>query len=163
MVGDEMLRPVEPFEIELPVGFTEPIVILPLRIEDGYGIYDDSVVDLVKELKDEGVEASFFHAASERHWRSFKGEAPIDLILWISSQVINELMLTGIQEALRRIFESSRPSKVYAKIVRERFDSEGNSTRFWFEYEGDGDNFIQSLTVLCSTEQKKKTDDDENG
>ena len=163
MVGDEMLRPVEPFEVEPLVGFTEPVVILPLRIEDGYGIYDDSVVDLVKELKAEGIESSFYHAATERRWRSLKGEAPIDLILWISSPVITDLLVKGIQAAVGRIFKTSRPSKVYAKIVRDRFDSEGNSARDWFEYEGDGDTFIQSLNALSSTEQNEKIDGNENG
>ena len=162
MVGDEMLRPVEPFRVEPLDGFTEPVVILPLRIEDGYGIYDVSVVDLVKDLKSEGVEASFFHAASERRWHSLKGEAPIDLILWISSHVINELMIHGFQEALRRIFETSRPSKVYAKLVRDRLDAEGNPMRDWFEFEGDSDTFIQSLSELCSPEQNEKIEGDEN-
>ena len=157
-----MLRPVEPFGVEPLDGFTEPIVILPLRIENGYGIYDESMVDLVKELKAEGVEATFFHAASERWWRSFKGEAPIDLILWISSHVISELMLHGVQEALRRILETSRPSKVYAKLVRDRFDAEGNPVRDWFEFEGDGDTFIQSLSELCSPEQNEEIEGDEN-
>lgn len=162
MVGDEMLRPTEPFEIELPDGFLEPVVILPFRIEDGYGIYDNSVVDLVKELKEEGIAASFFDDAPKRRWRSLMGEAPIDLALWFTYPVISELFIEGIKAALQRIFETYHPSKVSAKIVKDHIDSKGNHVKDWFEYEGDGDTFIQSLSILYSTENNEEIKGDEN-
>ena len=150
-----MLRPADSFDSEPPIGFTQQVLVLPLRFEDDYGVYDTSVVDMVKVLKGEGIDAAFLHAAPDRRWRSLKGEAPIDFILAISCAVTADI----IKMALLKLFSSLRSPRVRAKVMVDYY-ADGNIARKRFEFDGDRETFIESLDKMINIGETKNNRDE---
>jgi hypothetical protein len=63
------MEPIEsPADLEMPEAPAADAIVLPREIEDEVGLYDDSVVTLVKELREAGASAEFLHGPESRTW-----------------------------------------------------------------------------------------------
>ena len=128
------------------------LLILPREVNDGRGLYDDSVVTLAKQVRAVGVTADYQHDASSRTWI---GEKHVDpLVLDIIAGFITNAGWAGVATVI---------SKRKSKRVRVRFgrrkDSSG-SLEEWFEAEGPGAEVAEALREL---QQGSADEDDGEG
>jgi hypothetical protein len=129
----------------LPSALDTDVVVLPREVlKDGRGLYDDSVITLVKEFRLTGVTAGFAHDPDARAWfgeKSFTGEF-VDLAIGIASNA----GWTALWWLLRR-----RPpsSTLRVRVARRR---EVASTVAWecYEVEGRAADVAQALAMIES-------------
>ncbi len=70
----------EPPDLELPQHVDTDAVLLPVEVaDDGKGLYPDSVLGLVKELRQAGITADYQHGSGNRSWRmvAFRSTPPM--------------------------------------------------------------------------------------
>jgi hypothetical protein len=124
--------------IEAPAGLAMPetpsadAVVLPRETDGEIGLYDDSVVTLVKELREAGASAEFMHGAESR---SFIGEKAVDVL--VVSLVIGIASNAG-WDALRAVL--SRRGKKPVEVKAARYEEEADGKRWeWIEAKGEGE------------------------
>jgi hypothetical protein len=130
----------------LPEKIDADIVVLPEEVEqDGVGLYSDSALDLVKELRLLDVTADYQHPQQSRTWigeRSFAAVA----FEWIFG-VSTNAGWAAICVLLRRN-KGKAPGRV--KIARCA-ESADEITWEWFEVEGDGNTIADALESIGFT------------
>ena len=135
----------EPFEVEPAIGFTEPIIVLPLRVEIGFGIYDSSLIYLVKELRAEGVDAAFFHQSSQRQWQQLRGDVPVEVVLGIGCSVAGSAIWAILRRVFGRILGPDRAQNIRIKVLVERGDGDGSFERTRLEIQEPGSVIFDEL------------------
>jgi hypothetical protein len=148
-------KPIDPPSISLPEEIGVDALLLPRKLgEDGMGLYDDSVLTLVKELRAAGATADYQHAADARRWIGEKGVPPV---------VIDLLVALGGNAgwaALCAVCRSRGSDRMRARVARYRHaDSE---TRWdWFEVEGSGEDVATAIEALePSADDEPRSDGD---
>ena len=142
--------PTVPPAIPLPTTPPFDLVVLPREIsDDGIGLYDDSVVYLVKQLRAESVNAGYLHHTAERQWISEKGFA--DNALSFVLGVASNGAWYGLTLLLRR---NHAQSPVRGKVARCVQSSDGTTTWEWYEVEGNGD---EVATIIDNLQNKPRT------
>jgi hypothetical protein len=130
----------------LPERIDADIVVLPEEVkQDGVGLYSDSALDLIKELRLLDVTADYQHPQQSRTWigeRSFAAVA----FAWIFG-VSTNAGWTAICALLRRN-RGKAPGRV--KIARCT-QSADEITWEWFEVEGDGNTIASALESIGFT------------
>ena len=116
------------------------MLVLPLRVSDGRGIYSESSVMLVKELRALGADADFAQPSNERLFEAKKSAEAllIAIVVGIASNASWDLL----KHLLRR-WKEARLSVTYVEL------DEGNGRRgsAW-QVEGDADGVIQAIDSL---------------
>lgn len=114
----------------LLASLSSDVVVLPREITaDGVGYYPDAVIDLVKELSTNGVDANFAHAKDARSWIAEKSAAPLlDFAIGILSSA-------GWAAIVAMFASRQQSTPIRAKIVRHR-QTANESTWEWYELEG---------------------------
>ena len=144
-----MLREIEPFDGLPPEGFSEQVLVLPLSLEDGCGIYDSSVTYLVKELRAAGIEAAFLHPPSQRRWRKLmSAEVALEFALAYGPSLM-AIADSVLKIAFGRFWGGANPSEVRARFLQESQGPDGSVQRRFFEFEGDAEAFGDALTQLA--------------
>jgi hypothetical protein len=115
------------------------LVVLPeRRLDDGSGVYEKGLIDLVKDLRADGIEVSW---VDEPEQRAFVEKRSAAEVIWGAVLGIPDgLISTAIWVALARWFGTSPQSagQVRVDIVREVIHPDGTTTREWAQYEGTG-------------------------
>lgn len=134
--------------IEAPLAAPEKLeadlVVLPREVaEDGRGLYDDSVITIVKELKSLGADARYQHEKSERAWIGEESAAKIalDLIIGIASGA----GWSGLQALFRGSFSTRR---VRVRVGRYEQLADGSTKSEWYEIDGRGAEVSEMLREL---------------
>jgi hypothetical protein len=132
----------EPPEIDI----AEPkgdLVVLPREIDDeGNGLYDDSAVTVVKELKAFGVEASYQHDPDHRTWI---GEKSVEIV------VLN--LITGIASnagwaaLCKLVGRQHNTERVRLRVGRLRKSASGIAWD-WYKLEGSGKDVATALAAM---------------
>jgi hypothetical protein len=142
-----LVSSVEPREIESPTDLgiipedAPDVLILPARVEHGVGLYDDSVVTLVKELRAAGVSARYQHGPEARRWIGHMGVSAIALEVIVG--VIGNAGWAGIYTLLKR----GGSSRVRVRITRVRRTALGSDSQ-WYEIEGPAREVAETLRQL---------------
>ncbi len=116
------------------------LVVLPReRSDDGTAIYNDAVLDVVKELRSAGVDAAYAHDKESRSWLGEKcfTELAVSFVVGIAS--------SGAWEGLRRLLmsrESKAPMTV--KIARGTETTAGRTWE-WRGYTGTGPEIARTM------------------
>ena len=115
------------------------IVFLPDgREDDGSGIYDEGLVDLAEDLRDDGVTVSWADGPGKRALRSKRSAGDI---IWgaIAGFPVN-IMAAVAYAKLVQWFGRSPQSKgrVRLEVVQETLHPDGTITRNWLTFEGTG-------------------------
>jgi len=109
------------------------VVVLPREFnEQGTALYDDSVLDLVKVLRADGVDAAFAHDTEHRSWI---GEKSAEIVISFIVGIASNAGWTGLYTLLRRRYANQQ---VRAKIARVMHRSD-STTWEWVEIAGPGD------------------------
>lgn len=146
---DVVFRPAEPPKYVPPVDLQHDLVVLPREIaDDGTGLYDDSVVDLVKQLRAEGVDAAYMHDADHREWIGEKAWTPTEIALVIS--VAENLASSAAWDGLKMIIQRAHGGRGRAKlkVCRVIQSADGTTTREWIEVEGEIGDVVKAIDGL---------------
>jgi hypothetical protein len=121
----------EPPAIPLPEQVETDIVVLPDEVDqNGVGLYPDSALSLVKELRSLGVTAQYQHAQDARNWTGEKGFGAVaaNWILGIASNAgwaaLCVLLRRGKDKAHVRI-RLARCTQSASQITWDWFEVEG--------------------------------------
>lgn len=120
------------------------LVVLPREIaDDGRGLYDDSVITIVKELKFLGADARYQHEKGDRAWIGEESAAKIalDLIIGIASGA----GWSGLQALFRGSFRTRR---VRVRVGRYEQLADGSTKAQWYEIDGHGEEVSEMLHEL---------------
>jgi hypothetical protein len=109
------------------------IVVLPHEFSSGeVALYDESVLDLVKALRADGIDAHFAHDVAHRSWIGRKSaELVVSFIVGIASNA----GWAGICTLLRRRHGNNKIDAKIAQITQ----TEESVTWQWIELRGTGD------------------------
>jgi len=138
---------VEPREIAPPTELgiipkdAPDVLILPARVEDGIGLYHDSVVTLVKELRAAGVSAGYEHGPKARRWIGHKGVSTI--VLDVVLGILGNAGWAGIYALLKR----GGSSRIRIRITRLQRTALGSDSQ-WYEIEGPAREVAEILKQL---------------
>lgn len=131
--------------IPVPSILSEDVVVLPRELSDeDVGLYDDSVITLVKELQQLGVDARFQHGPDARSWIGEKAVAKIviDLIVGIGSSA-------GWSAVCRLFGQAHKDDRVRVRAGRFRGAGHGATTSWeWYEFEGTGDAVAKAMAQI---------------
>jgi hypothetical protein len=142
-----LVSSIEPREIEPPTELgiipddAPDVLILPARVVDGVGLYDDSVATLVKELRAAGVSAGYQHGPEARRWIGHKGVSTI--VLEVILGIVGNAGWAGIYALLRR-GGSSRSRIRITRVERTALESDAQ----WYEIEGPAREVAEILKQL---------------
>jgi hypothetical protein len=148
-----LVSSVEPREIEPPTELgiipedAPDVLILPARVEDGVGVYDDSVVTLVKELRAAGVSAGYQHGPEARRWIGHKGVSTI--VLEVVVGIVGNAGWAGICALLRR----GGSSRIRIRITRIQRTAVGSDSQ-WYEIEGPAREVAEILKQLDADDDR---------
>jgi hypothetical protein len=140
----------EPGQVWPDADFDGDVVVLP-REEDetGRGVYDDSVVTVVKELRGAGVVADFRDAADSRVWAGEEGTAVI--VLNVVLGVVSNAGWAALCWILRRNHPADR-----VRIRVARFRKSGSTVAFdWYKADGPGEAVAAALEAIEPPEQQR--------
>ncbi len=126
----------------LPRELDVDVLVLPRKIEDGQGLYDDSVVTIAKELRAAGVTADYQHGPDSREWI---GEKAIPLfVVDLFAAVAGHAGWDGLRAVFRDKHSSDR---VRIRVVRYVRNESG--VRFeCFKLDGTGKEVAEALETL---------------
>jgi len=150
-VIDAMFRPAEPPQYVSPADLQHDLVVLPRKIaDDGTGLYDDSVIDLVKQLQAEGIDAAYLHDADHREWIGEKGWTPAEIALVVS--IAENLASSAVWDGLKTILQRAHGGKgrVKLKACRVIQSPDGTKTQEWIEVEGENGDVAKAIDALHS-------------
>lgn len=137
-----VVRAIEPILPTLPDQQDYDVLVLPREVtEDGVGRYHDSLIDVVKALRAEGLSARFAHDPQERKWIGEKSAAQyaIDFIFSIGTSAAYD----GIKAMLQR---RHKEAPVRVRLTR-RFTVDGETSE-WLEIDGTGDQVAAVIDQL---------------
>jgi hypothetical protein len=124
----------------------DEVVILPVQIDQGRGIYRSETDTLGKTLRVEGAEASYAHANEDRSWQSLKGAVELTFVLSILASVIGAASWDAIKAGFRRWARTLEPDQTIRLDVRVDGDEKG--TRTWIQLSGDAVGVADALDRL---------------
>ena len=135
------IKPIEPPSgLEMPETPSADAVVLPRETDGEIGLYDDSVVTLVKELREAGASAEFLHGAESR---SFIGEKAVDVL--VVNLVIGIASNAG-WDALRAVL--SRRGKKPVEVKAARYEEEADGKRWeWIEAKGEAEAVAAAINA----------------
>ena len=152
----EVTRLPEPWMV-LPETLEADLVVLPREIApDGRGLYDDSVVTIVKDLRLLGVSASYQHDQDHRAWIGEQGHAQLvyDLIVGVAGN--------AGWWALCRLFAVERKSdKLRVKVARCTQEPDGKTTWEWYEMKGTGAAVAEAMAQIEAPRAPDGDDEEE--
>jgi hypothetical protein len=129
------------------IGVTAGIAVLPLRVVGGTGVYSESSIPVVKELRAFGAAADYAHPSTSRRFEAKKSaEILVTLVLGILSSASWDLLKRWM-----RAKTTTRLSVTYVEL------QEGNLRRgrAW-KIEGDTDGVIQAIDRLRDDPSKSR-------
>ncbi|MGH3556305.1 MAG: hypothetical protein ACRDTK_02090 [Mycobacterium sp.] len=137
------------------------IVFLPEgREDDGSGVYDEALINLVQDLRDDGVTASWADGPGQRSFRSQRSAADI---LWgaIAGFPVN-IMAAVAYAKLAHWFERGPRStgRVRLEIIQETSRPDGTITRAWRSLEGTGAEVAELMKATPPPEIPSGSSDD---
>jgi hypothetical protein len=107
-------------------------VVLPRESDGEIGLYDESVVTLVKELREAGASAEFLHDAESR---SFIGEKAVGVL---AVNLVIGIAGNAGWAALRTVL--SRRGKKPVEVKAARYEEKTEAKRWeWIEAKGGGE------------------------
>lgn len=149
VVDETRAEPISAPDVALPADPENDVVVFPREVDqDGRGLYDDSVVTIVKEFLAEGVSASYQHRQDERSWIGEKA-APkevLDLLIGIASNA----GWSALCRVLRREHTADR-----VRVRVARFKKTPNDTSWeWYKVEGPGAEVAEALAAIEALEEQ---------
>jgi hypothetical protein len=127
----------------LPTEFDGDVIVFPREVDpDGRGLYDDSVITIVKEFRIADISASYQHEQDSRSWIGEKAvpTAALDLLIGIASNA----GWSALCWILRRQYKSSR-----VRVRVGRFRKTSTETAWeWYEVEGPGSGVAEALEAI---------------
>ena len=141
------LRAAQPLPINLPEKLPNDVVILPLSIEQGSGLYPGRLVHTAKQLRAVGVDAAYLDDPDHRRWNVLLGDLPTVIAIGIGTSVVGSAAWAALVAGFRKVFPTK--GKVSARVVRQRLDVvEGTVKNTWFEYDGEMEGFLKALPKI---------------
>jgi hypothetical protein len=134
----------------------DDLVVLPREIDaDGRGLYDESVLTLVKELRAAGARARFQHEQESRTWIGERAvpQQVVDLLIGIGSNAGWAILCRWFRQG-----KGSEPVRVrvgaYSRVGSEV------SIR-WYEVEGSGEDVATALAAIEPAEEELQAAEEE--
>jgi hypothetical protein len=140
MVEIATVKPSGPPPVEPTLDSTDDLVVLPREVtSDGTGLYDDSVITTVKELRAMRLQAEFQHDANHREWIGEESLAAGTLALVIA------IGGAGGWDGLKALLRRREPkSHVKVRFGRRKITADVDGWE-WFEAEGDSGAVADAL------------------
>jgi hypothetical protein len=131
-----------PEEVERARGVEAAIVILPLaRAADGRGVYGQSTVFLAKDLRAEGLDATYLDASGNRVFEELNGVIS-DALLNISLGITGNAAWEGLKALLRREQATHRKMEItYTDLTP------GGTGKSW-NVRGHGEDVLRAIDKL---------------
>jgi hypothetical protein len=127
------ITPIEaPAGLQLPETPSADAVVLPRETDGEIGLYDDSVVTLVKELREAGASAEFLHGAGSRN---FIGEKAVDVL---AVNLVIGIASNAGWAALRVVLNRRGKKSVEVKAAHYEENADGKRWE-WVEAKGKGE------------------------
>jgi hypothetical protein len=145
--------PIDPPPIGLPDEITVDLLILPRKLdEDGDGLYDDSVLTLVKELRAEGITADYLHPPEERRWIGEKSAVAlvVEFVIGVGGN--------AGWAALKALFRRREAGTIRVRLARRTSRGEEDEWE-WFEAEGTGEEVARAIEALESSSAESDEED----
>lgn len=136
---DTAFRPAAPPKYPVPDTLDADLVILPREVdEDGVGHYEGALVDAVKRLRVEGVQATYLHTADERDWIGEKGFTPDEVALIIAYGGAAGWYVTEKLISLLKRDHDNDEKKPRLKLKAGKYTThpDGTTEHEWLEAEG---------------------------
>jgi hypothetical protein len=149
------IEPIEaPAGLNLPETPSADAVVLPRETDGEVGLYDDSVVTLVKELREAGASAEFLHSAESR---SFIGEKAVDVL---AVNLVIGIAGNAGWAALRVVL--SRRGKKPVEVKAARYEERADGKRWeWVEAKGEGAAVAAAIDAWCGEADEGAADGSE--
>lgn len=129
-----------------PAELGADLLVLPRETDDdGRGLYDDSAITIVKELKSLGADARYQHEKEERAWIGEESAAILALTLIIG--IAGNAGWSALQALFRGSFSTKR---VRVRVGRYEKLADGATKAEWYEVEGTGEDVADALAQLAS-------------
>jgi hypothetical protein len=145
-----------PPDTPLPTDFDEDIIVLPREVgEDGRGLYDDSVLTIVKEFRATGVTARYQHSQDDRTWIGEKGISTeaLGLVIGIGSNA----GWAALCWLLRR-----RHTTDHVRVRVGRFRKTQDEVSWeWYSVKGSGTAVAEALAAIEQPKYQLETDEQE--
>lgn len=129
-------------------------IVLPREADDEEGLYDESVITLVKELRDAGASADFQHGPESRSWI---GEKALDQI---ALQLIIGISSNAGWDALRAVLMRRKTEQIRVQMARCT-DARTGRRWEWFEAEGNGEDVVQAIEAFSTRGGQQPEDGEE--
>jgi hypothetical protein len=139
----------DPPGIPLPSDFLgDDVVILPREVaEDGRGLYDESVLTIVKEFRADGVRARYQHGPSSRTWIGERG-----ISTEVTALLIGIASNAGWAALCRLLRRNHGPDHVRVRVGRFR-KTKSEMTWEWYRVEGPGAAVANVLATIEPAEE----------
>ncbi|SCX32937.1 hypothetical protein [Mycolicibacterium fluoranthenivorans] len=158
-MADESRREAE----QLFAKFSESdgLVILPQRrLDDGRGVYEKGLIDLVKDLRDEGITVSWADVPAQRAYLEKRSAAEVvwGALLGVPSGVVSSVIYAALGRWFSR--DTHRAGSVRLGIVRETTFPDGTTTREWLDFDGNGDEVAALVKASAPHSLPPEKEDD---
>lgn len=132
----------DPDLVDLAIGLGKGIVVLPLEIVDGQGVYSEPSVMLVKQLRSLGADAAYAHPSEQRVFEVKKSAEAllVAFVIGIASNAAWELMKSFLAR-----WKDARLSVTFVELEEE----DGRHGTAW-KVDGDADAVIRAIDSLRS-------------
>lgn len=127
--------------------------MMPESVEEDIGIYRSELTALPKQLRAQGIDASFAHPAELRRWRELLGPTSVDVMLAVTASFLASGGWDVFKASIVPWFSSSsRKMSLLFFIVR----SDGTSV--FARVKGDGSDVQEALGELRRLVDGSETD-----
>lgn len=143
-MSEATVQPIDAPPVAPAADIAVDLIVLPREVTDeGIGLYDDSVMTIIKDLQIVGVDASFAHDKEHRGWIGEQAAAKVvfDLIIGVASN--------AGWWALSQLFRIERRNdQVHVKVGRGTREPGGKTTWEWYEMSGTGSAVAQAMAQI---------------
>jgi hypothetical protein len=151
-MAEAKVRSIESPPVEPPSELRGDLIVLPREVTaEGVGLYDDSVMTIVKDLRVVGVEASFAHDQDHRSWI---GEQAAEVV--VISLIIGVASNAGWW-ALSKLFGIERKNDQLRVKVGRCTQEEGRTTWEWYEMSGTGSAVAEAMAQIETPQDPSDT------
>lgn len=120
------------------------VTLLPREFtESGLALYDESVIDVVKDLRGQGIDADLAHASQDR---SFIVEKSAELLIAFVVGVAS----TAAWDALKTFARARKSDRLSVKVI-ERISAKGTTWRR-YTFDGSGEDVARAIEATRRSE-----------
>jgi hypothetical protein len=127
----------------------EDVIVMPLREQNGLGVYSQESLFLVKDLRSAGVRARFLHDSEARTFEVRKSAEAL------VGAIILSVVSNAAWDAIKVLFSRSKKDQQLKVTIVDLRDADGHEATSW-TVDGDAEAVIRAIDRL----KEEKQDED---